>query len=180
MMGPLSFSLPTFQFLCSQWLPTAEGWWDPKDRVHENPPPREEEGNRGRLACTFLMATHQTSIVTLGHGRMNQTSYFSKPQWPVPFGHRVKRCLFSTELTCFPSPTFSRRVAPAALLACSPEKDDTLHTEESGPNCSPAPLKLVFKGVCVQMPSIITNTLAGPLHIHPPVQFTESIFSVRH
>lgn len=55
MMGPLSFPHPSFQFLCSQWLPTAESCRDPKDRVHESHPPREEEGNRGRLACTFLM-----------------------------------------------------------------------------------------------------------------------------
>lgn len=88
----------------------------------------------------------------------------------------MKRGLFSTELTCFSLPTFSRRVASAASLACSPEKDNTLHTEESGPNWSPAPLKLAFKGVCVQMPSILTNAHTGPLHIHPLVQFTESIF----
>lgn len=88
----------------------------------------------------------------------------------------MKKGLFLTELTCFSLPTFSGRVASAASLAYSPEKGNTLHTKESGPNWSHSPLKLDFKGVCVQMPSILTNTLTGPLHIHPPVRFTESIF----
>lgn len=138
MMGPLSFSLPPSHSCVLRGHPQLKVVGIIRTESMRATLPEKKREMQDRLACTFLMGNSSNLHSYSWPWRMNQTS---KPQWPVPFGHRVKRCLFSTELTCFPLPTFSRRVASMASLACSPGKDDTLHTEESGPNCSPAPLE---------------------------------------